>query len=67
MPYDDVFGRASEEGWLRGECPVLLLPDFYTNHWDFWALCGSFGCDDCVADLAAIGLDPDPNEEGVAL
>ena len=67
MLRDGVFERALEEAGARGECPVLFLPDFYTNHWDFWALCDGFECGDCVADFVDIGLDPAPGEEGCSL
>ena len=30
-------------------CPVSMLDEYSSNHWDFCALCAEFNCKECVA------------------
>ena len=60
MRLNDTFLTARREAERSGICPVLLLEDFYTEHWDFDALCGEFGCKTCVADPEDMGWRPEP-------
>ena len=55
MRRDETFRLAEAEAKAAGICPVNLLEDFYTNHWDFGTLCAGFACGECVATLEDIG------------
>lgn len=39
----------------QGTCPIWLLDDFYTSHWDIPTLCSGFPCRECVADPEDLG------------
>ena len=49
MPFGSAFEAAALKAGREGSCPVWMLEDFYTNHWDFETLCSSFNCGECVA------------------
>ena len=55
MRLGDRFATARHGALKAGICPVLLLDDFYTEHWDFGTLCREFGCKTCVAEPEDMG------------
>ena len=56
MLYENPFDKARRQARARGECPVMLLDEFFTNHWTFDELCADFNCKSCVASLEDLGL-----------
>ena len=58
----DPFEIAARKAKLEGICPISLLDDFYTNHWDCVSLCASFNCSLCVATPEDFGYTEDERE-----
>lgn len=52
-PFEDPVEIARREARARGVCPVTLLDDFFTEHWDHETLCSGFACTSCVGDPMA--------------
>lgn len=46
---DDPFVAAADRARPLGLCPIGMLEDFFTNHWDHDSLCSGFGCVECVS------------------
>ena len=49
-PFEDPVEIAQREARARGVCPILLLDDFFTDHWDHDTLCSGFECASCVGN-----------------
>ena len=50
---------AAERARPLGICPINMLDDFYTNHWDHDSLCAGFDCRECVATPEELGCFED--------
>ena len=50
---------AAERARALGLCPIDMLEDFYTNHWDHDSLCAGFDCRECVAAPEDLGYFED--------
>lgn len=61
MMRDDPFEAASGKAAALGACPVDLLDDWYTDHWDFDSLCTGLACPKCVATPEDFGFEVDEN------
>lgn len=58
-PLASPFEVAAERARPLGLCPVNMLEDFYTNHWDHDSLCACFDCRECVASPEDLGYFED--------
>ena len=57
MVNDNPFAVAAERASSLGVCPISMLEDFYTNHWDHDSMCSGFTCEECVATPEDFGYE----------
>lgn len=66
MLLNNPFSEAANKARQAGLCPILLLDEFYTNHWDIETLCSELTCIECLGvsekHLPPISLMADQQE-----